>query len=127
MGRIIFLTGILLLFSPTAIQAQTKSYDIRVSATVLPSPKWINLLHKHSTISNLTLPFVNLNIYQLHLSDGNINIRNQQVHLLIHNQIIRTQLTDSLGNVTFVVSNKTRFQPQFIYTVSGISIPLSPS
>lgn len=103
MGRTFFIFLLLLCHSVTPVLAISNSFEIRVTATVTPSPEWISLLRQHSTINNLTFPYLNFNIYQLHLTDGNILIRNQPVNLLINNQVVQSALTDPLGNVSFIL------------------------
>lgn len=124
MGRTFFTFLLFLCYSVTPVFAISKSYDIHVTATVTPSPEWISLLRKHSTIDCLALPFLNFDIYQLHLTDGQILIRNQPVSMLIHNQIIQSSSTDSLGNVSFVLSKNISLPPSFVYPVAGQNINL---
>ena len=111
MGRTIFSFILCFLLFVTPSLANSQSHVITVSATVLPSPEWINLLRSHSTITHVVLPFLNFDIYRLHLTDGNILIRNQPVSLLINNQVIQSASTDSSGNITFLI-------PKYITTQS---------
>jgi hypothetical protein len=123
MGRIFFLSIIFFLTSAGIVSANTITHELSVTATVLPSSEWISLVQTHSVIRRISLPLVNLVIYQLLLTDGNIFIKNHSVTMTASapNQVLtQTLSTNQTGIVQFILPDNLSLagQPDFNFNFS---------
>jgi hypothetical protein len=126
MGRFFLLFFIILFFVPVSPAfARTISHNVAVTATVLPSPEWIQFLQSNSTVSRIDLPFVGFVTYRLRLSDGRNPAKNRLVTLNFENSPVFSVLTDSDGIAAFYIPiSLSRTRPLFTCLIADQEIPL---
>lgn len=108
MGRFLLVLFLLGLTCPFPAIADTVSHQVYVTATVLPSPEWINLVQTNSDIRRIDLPYINLTLYQILLTDGNISLKNHPITITASagdRTITQTSATDQSGLVKFLIPN----------------------
>ena len=126
MGRFFLLFLLIVSFFPVSPAfAQTISRNVTVTATVLPSPEWIQLLQSNSTVSRIDLPFLNFVTYRIRLSDGRNPVKSRLVTLTFENFPVLSVFTDSDGVATFYVPiSLSRTRPEFACLIADREIPL---
>lgn len=119
--RLLFLSSILIILASGSRLSiiNAASDQIHVTATVLPSPEWLSLVQKHSTITRTG------NTYTVKLTDGNILLKNQKIILSFRN-IQYSAFTDSSGKARFhIAGTSNNFStPAFNYFVMGTGTKL---
>ncbi len=126
MGRFFLLFFLIFSFFPVSpVFARTISHNVTVTATVLPSPEWIQLLQSNSTISRIDLPFVSFVTYRLRLSDGRSAVKSRLVTLTSENSPVLSVFTDSDGIAAFYVPiSLSPARPEFSCLIADQKIPL---
>lgn len=126
MGRKFFLLLLLLeLLFPVSVFAATS--EIQVTASVVPSPEWTNLVKANSQITHSNLTLLPFTLYTIKLSDGNILLKHDSILLSYSCSPSDTLIsqTDNSGQATFLTPTFSPCFPEFTYLIGNLAIPLN--
>jgi hypothetical protein len=113
------LLSILLILASIVLPSTIKAYSdqIHVTATVLPSPVWVEMVRANSQTTQFG------NYIRVKLSDGHTSLKNQAV-LLVTASSRQTAKTDSSGIVWFEQATSSY---ELFYIIMGQNIPIFPT